>query len=171
MESVQGQRRLHRLQRQKSGCKNPFVLVQHGRKGEVASFQPLKTLQEKAGGGDDGDEVASDLVAASDTLEQENDVTVYKTSISTQSLLSDEGDSERMQVTAKVHRKVGMAREHSVIMEEEEERIVGRRDCEEEMLQPIKHLSGKQKVVLCLGSVFPYGPDWNTIISYNICIH
>ena len=139
-ESFQGQRRTHRLKRQKSGCKNPFVPVQHGRQGEVASFQPLKTLQESEAGG-------GDLVTASDTLEQDNnddDDSVCKASISTQSILSDEGDKKKVPVTTKVQRKVGRARQYSVIMEEEEEeRIGGRRDCEEEMLQPIKHLSGE----------------------------
>ena len=37
----------HRLQRQKSGCKNPFVPFKHGVKDEVTNFEPLQTLQER----------------------------------------------------------------------------------------------------------------------------
>ena len=39
--------RQHRLQRQKSGCKNPFVPFKHGVKDDMTNFEPLQTLQEK----------------------------------------------------------------------------------------------------------------------------
>ena len=39
--------RQYRLQRQKSGCKNPFVPFKHGVKDDMTNFEPLQTLQEK----------------------------------------------------------------------------------------------------------------------------
>ena len=42
-----GEERQHRLQRQKSGCKNPFVSFKHGVKDDMTIFEPLQTLQEK----------------------------------------------------------------------------------------------------------------------------
>ena len=37
----------HRLQRQKSGCKNPFVPFKSGVKDDMTNFEPLQTLQER----------------------------------------------------------------------------------------------------------------------------
>ena len=45
-ETKMGERQ-HRLQRQKSGCKNPFVPFKHGVKDDITNFEPLQTLQEK----------------------------------------------------------------------------------------------------------------------------
>ena len=118
--SLQGQRR---LQRQKSGCENPFFPVQHERVGaEVSKI-----------------DIANDALEQPEDVKACSDVRVSFTSVT--SGLED-----------KISRKTGVARKHSVIMEEVEEMVGGRRDCEEEMMQPIKHLSGNQqlyKLPLC----------------------
>ena len=99
------------LQRQKSGCENPFFPVQH--------IQPRdETLH---------------LVTNNDHLE-----------LPDSDKRSDEGDqSESMErpVDERIGMKSDRARKYSVIMEEMEDMVGGRMDCEE-IMQPIKHLSG-----------------------------
>ena len=114
-ESWQGRRRLQK----KSGCRNPFVPVQ----------------------GDDAVSVTvSDGVEKSDGPGVESDGKVPNKS----AMHFEEDKTEEVLMTKK-QRKMGRARQYSVIMEEvEEERVGGRRDCKEEMMQPIKHLSGKR---------------------------
>ena len=114
-ESWQGRRRLQN----KSGCRNPFVPVQ-------------------------GDDAVS--VTVSDAVEQSDGPGVESDGkVPNKSAMSFEEDKTEEVLMTKKQRKMGRARQYSVIMEEvEEERVGGRRDCKEEMMQPIKHLSGKR---------------------------
>ena len=114
-ESWQGRRRLQK----KSGCRNPFVPVQ-------------------------GDDAAS--VTAMNVIEQSDGPVVdMDGKVPNKSARNFESDKTEEVLLANKQRKMGRARQYSVIMEEvEEERVGGRKDCKEEMMQPIKHLSGKR---------------------------
>ena len=95
------------MQRQKSGCENPFFPVQHDKPGKEIIH----------------------LVASNDTLEPDD----YKT--------LDEYQGVGRIPEDKIDVRPDRARKYSVIMEEMDEKVEGRRECEE-IMQPIKHLSG-----------------------------
>ena len=95
------------MQRQKSGCENPFFPVQHDKPGEEIIH----------------------LVTSNDTLEPDD----YKT--------LDEYQSVGRIPEDKIDVRPDRARKYSVIMEEMDEKVEGRRE-REEIMQPIKHLSG-----------------------------
>ena len=119
-EELQGEKRQQKLQRQKSGCKHPFVPVKKGSCGEEANFQPLKT-RKRLRDMQDGPDAA---------------VSVYIQAPSTQNLLGDEGESE----TSKKAGKDGGVTQHPNTRVGKDVGQ-GRRDCKEQILQPIHHLS------------------------------
>ena len=105
------------LQRQKSGCENPFFPVQHEKPGEDAA----------------------QIVTNIDTSEE--------TRIEKRSDFADSHESVQSDKEDRISIQVDRARKYSVIMEEKEEKVGRRRNCEEEIMQPIKHLSGEGSLI------------------------